>query len=65
MEDDIPLDYEEVKKLAKWNRILNEVEKWIVNWTMSNKHPPRVEDCEKDLSHIKPKHTKRAWKELI
>lgn len=65
MEDDILLDYEERKKLDKWNRILDEVEEWIADWNMSNRHTPRREDCERDLSHIKPKHIKRAWIELI
>lgn len=62
MEDDYLLDYEEAKKLAKWNRILDEVEEWIVD---NSRHPLRREDCERDLSHIKPKHIKKAWKELI
>jgi len=53
MEDDYLLDYEEAKKLAKWNRILDEVEEWIVDWTTTSMHPPRREDCERDLSHIK------------
>lgn len=56
MDDDVLLDYEERKKLAKWNRILDEVEEWIGDWTMTSMHPPRREDCERDLSHIKPKH---------
>lgn len=62
MDDDYLLDYEEAKKLAKWNRILDEVEEWIVDNSM---HPLRGGDCERDLSHIKPKHINKAWKELI
>lgn len=65
MEDDILLDYEERKKLAKWNRILDEVEEWIAEWCSTSMHPPRRKDCERDLSHIKPKHIKKAWKELV
>ena len=65
MEDDYVLDVKEAKKLAKWNLILGDVEQWIRDWTMSSMHPPRREDCEKDLSHIKPKHIKKAWKKLV
>lgn len=65
MEDDILLDYEEAKKIAKWNRILDEVEEWIAEWCSTSMHPPRREDCERDLPHIKPKHIKKAWKELV
>lgn len=64
MDDDYLLDVEEAKKLAKWNRILDEVEEWIAEWQLKSMHPPRREDCERDLSHIKPKHIKKAWREL-
>ncbi len=65
MEDDVLLDAKEVRKIIKWGLILDEVEEWIGDWTMNSMHPPRREDCERDLSHIKPKHIKKAWKELV
>ena len=58
------LDVEEAKKLAKWNRILDEVEEWIADWQLKSMHPPRREDCAAAKPHLKSKHIKKAWKEL-
>jgi len=53
-----------MNKTEKWKEVLDEVEEWLGDWTLVNHHYPRREDCIAAKPHLKPKHIKKAWKDL-